>query len=165
MDVTKLEQVADSPEGHTAIERDLDRPRWADKNLTKFSKEEFRDLHLGKNNSRYQYMLRAIQLEGSSAEKGPGVLVDTELNMSQQCALATKKISRILGCVRQSFASRSIGVILPLYSALERLHLKCCVQCWGSQSKRDRDTLERVQWRATKLVNLSKWSISPMRRG
>ena len=53
-----------------------------------FNKETCQILHLGRNNPMHQYMLGAIQLESSMAEKNLGVLVDTRLNMSQQCALA-----------------------------------------------------------------------------
>ena len=42
--------MADAPEGHTAIQRDLNRlEKWADRNLMKFNKEMCKVLHLWKN--------------------------------------------------------------------------------------------------------------------
>ena len=43
----------------------------------------------------------------SSAEKNVGGMVDSELNMSQHCALLAKKSNGTLGCIRRGLARKT----------------------------------------------------------
>ncbi|GAB0178657.1 hypothetical protein GRJ2_000331000 [Grus japonensis] len=88
-------QRAMLPSGRTSTAGEM-----AVRNFMKFNKGKCKILHLWRNNSVHQYRLGANHLESSFAEKDLGVLVDSKLNMSQQCAPAAKNANGILICVR-----------------------------------------------------------------
>ena len=84
--------------------------------------------------------------------KGPGVLVLSRMTVSQHWARVDKKAKGILGCNGRAVDSRAREVLLSHHSALVRLQLEYCVQFWALPFKKDRELLERVQDRATEMM-------------
>ena len=92
-------------------------------------------------------------LQEVKQEKDLGIIMTTsDLEFFSQVIEAYKKAKRALGMINCSIQYKSKSVLLCLYKTLVRPHLEYCMQIWSPHYSRDRQLLEKVQHRFTRMV-------------
>ncbi|CAM4594941.1 unnamed protein product [Lepidochelys kempii] len=123
---------------------------WAVKWQMKFNVDKCEVIHIGKHNPNYTYKMMGSKLAVTTQERDLGVIVDSSLKTSTQCAAAVKKANRLLDIIKKGIDNKTENITLPLYKYMVHPHLEYCVQMWLPHRKKDILELEKVQKRATK---------------
>jgi len=80
------------------------------------------------------------------------VLATSNLKVSQQCVQAACKASKVVRMIRRQFPVLDEHSFMILYKGSVRPHLEYAIQAWSPYLRKDIECLERVQRKATKLV-------------
>lgn len=156
-DDTKLCKNVSNLEDAKALQKDLDSlHEWSVDWQMSFNVDKCVVMHVGSNNISNSYTLGNQKLKSSNKEKDLGVIMDSSLKFSEQCSVAVKSANRTLGLIKRTIKSRGKNVLVRLYKALVRPKLEYCVQSWRPFLRKDIDSLERVQRRATKMITECK---------
>uniref|UniRef100_A0A8C4XYG1 Reverse transcriptase domain-containing protein n=1 Tax=Gopherus evgoodei TaxID=1825980 RepID=A0A8C4XYG1_9SAUR len=152
-DDTKLLKIVKTKADCEELQKDLTKlSDWATKWQMKFKVDKCKVMHIGKNNPNYTYNMMGAHLATTSQEKDLGVIVDSSLKMSTQCAEAVKKANSMLGIIKKGIENKTENILLPLYKSMVHPHLEYCVQMLPPHLKKDILALEKVQKRATKMI-------------
>jgi len=130
--------------------------KWSEDWQMMFNVDKCKVMHLGNKNLEVKYEMSGKELESVNEEKDLGVIISKDLKVAKQCGAAVKKGFQILGLISRSFVSRKKSLLLPLYKTLVRPHLDYCMQAWRPYLQKDIAALERVQRRATRMVEECK---------
>ena len=107
-------------------------------------------LHTGHGNEGAQYTMGDTVLNTTVNKKDLELTISADMKVSEQCAAA--KGNQIHGLIRRNIVYKEKELILPLYKTTVRPHLEYCIQAWRPYRKKDIVTLERVQRKATKMI-------------
>jgi len=89
-------------------------------------------------------------------KKDLGVTVSKEMKVSRQCLMAAKKGHQILGLIYRTIQNKDKDILISLYKSLVGPHPEYCIQVLCPHLKKDINQLERVQRRATKMIESIK---------
>ena len=152
-DDTKIMHIVDTEEEIKELEEDLRKlQKWSEMNDMKFNTDKCSIIHCGNNNRKTQYKLYGKILRETNSEKDLGVIVDKDMKFKSQVAAQTKKANNTLGMIKRNFECVNQEIFQILYSTLVRSNLEYAVQVWNPYQKGEKEKIEKIQRRATKMV-------------
>lgn len=152
-DDTKVVGRVSNQQEVNGLRRDLGRlVEWSKEWLMPFNVGKCKVMHMGGNNREESLELDGIALEVVEEERDLGVVVSRDMKVAVQCGRAASKGYQVLGMIGRTFISKKCNIIVKLYKSLVRPHLEYCVQAWRPHLQKDMEVLERVQRRATRMI-------------
>ena len=152
-DDTKVAQPIRSEQDRTRLQAVLDNlVSWADTWGMSFNVKKCKVMHVGRSNPRYAYRMGGVELDSTEEERDLGVIMTSKLKPTKQCEKAAKMAQTVLSQIARSFHYKDRHVFVKLYKSYVRPHLEFAVQAWSPWTVGDKDTLEKVQRRAIKMV-------------
>jgi hypothetical protein len=135
------------------VQSDLDiLVQWMERWQMEFNVGKCKVMHVGRNNKRYTYNIGGCLLKEVESEKDLGIIVAADMKSSEQCTQAYNKASRILGMIKRTIKNKEERTMVCLYKTLVRPHLEYCVSAWSPHYKKDKELLEKVQHRFTRMI-------------
>ena len=110
-------------------------------------------------------------MQETSLEKDLGVVISDDGKTLNQCQYAYNKAIRILGMINRTIRYKERRIMVRLYKSLVRPHLEYCVSTLSPHYLKDKELLERVQHRFTRMFkdlrqrNYGELEIRSMERG
>ena len=153
-DDLKVFGVIEGKQNQEDFQSDLNKlVQWSETWQMKFNFDKCKVMHVGRVRMNTLYTMGGQELVQIEQEKDLGVIINNKLSVSDQVIEARKKALRMLGPINRNVSYKSAEIITKLYVAYVRPHLEYCVQAWSPTYEKDCWLLERVQKRATKMIN------------
>ena len=137
------------------LQKDIDRlAEWSHEWLLKFHPDKCIAMNISNKSIPYEtnYKMGNDILRNSNCEKDIGVHVDNRIKFDQHINQAVNKANRILAVTRRTFECMDDDIFNMIFKGLVRPHLEYAAPVWSPHLVKDKELLENVQRRATKLV-------------
>ena len=155
-------KFADDTKSAKTIEGEVDRDKlqealnclfdWSVRWGMSFNLEKCKVMHVGRNNPNYEYTMGGVKLAETDEERDIGVMISKNMKPSSQCSKAAGRAASVLNQLKRNFHYRDRHVFLRLYKQYVRPHLEFACQAWSPWSIGDKETLEKVQEKAVRMV-------------
>ena len=152
-DDTKIFRRIDSQADNTQLQKDIDSLiEWSNKWLLKFHPDKCVSMSMGGNNKHHEYHMGDHTLAVSECEKDIGVYIDYQLKFDTHINTMINKANRILAITRKTFDYIDRDSFNQIFKGLVRPHLEYATPVWSPHLERQKEAIENVQRRATKLI-------------
>jgi len=136
------------------LQADLDKlVLWAQKWQMVFNVDKCKVMHVGNWEDSRIYYMEDRQLSVVSCEKDLGVWISADMKCFKQSMYACNKAMKVLGMIKRTIRFKDTRVMLSLYKSLVRPHVEYCIRAWNPHYKKDKELIEKVQRRFTKMIN------------
>ena len=125
---------------------------WAEKWQMEFNVSKCNIMHIGKENAMYNYYMKGRQLDEIIMEKDLGVVISSNLKVNSQVEGVCAKANRMLGLIKRIIRFKDRRILLQLYKSLVRPHLEYATSVWSPYYKKDKERLEAIQHRFTRML-------------
>ena len=152
-DDIKLYRRIQSENDIIQLQKDIDDLlNWSNTWLLNFNIPKCKVLRIGTSILHQNYTLNGTPLDNVQDMRDLGVIIDSKLNFHSHSTHTVSKANRLLGLIRKSFENISIQTLPMLYKSLVRPTLEYGNPIWGPYYVLDQQAVERVQRRATKMI-------------
>jgi len=151
-DDTKLYCSVNNQVDSICLQKDLETvTEWAHRWQMQFNVKKCKVAHFGKGNLGFTYSMEGHRLEEVDYEKDLGVVVSKDLKVARQCQESYSKANRMLGLISRTIIYKNQEVLMNLYKSMVRPHLEYCCAAWSPHYMKDKQMLEKVQHRFTRM--------------
>lgn len=157
-DDTKLYKVINNNTDQTSLQDDINSfCNWSKDWLLRFNVNKCKVLHIGNKEYDFTYQMFDKQdnysdIVMADTEKDLGIHFTNTLSFDKHINTIVNKANSIIGLVKRNFTFMDKSTFTQLYKALIRPHLDYGNIIWYPTTKKNKQIVENVQRRATRIV-------------